>query len=67
MILEYRELILSYLIFGLVFTMFYDWVLSRVDDTELHFNNFERVLMILLWPVFFTITIINLIKYIKNQ
>jgi hypothetical protein len=67
MILEYREEILLYLIFGLVFTMFYDWVLSRVDDTELHFNNFERVLMILLWPVFFTITIINLIKYIKNQ
>ena len=67
MILEYREVILSYLIFGLVFTMFYDWILSKVDDTELHFNNFERVLMILLWPIFFTITIINLIKYIKNQ
>ena len=67
MILEYREAILLYLIFGLVFTMFYDWVLSKVEDTDLHFNNFERVLMILVWPIFFTITIINLIKYIKNQ
>jgi hypothetical protein len=56
-----------YFIFGLAFTMFYDWVLSKVEDTDLHFNNFERVLMILVWPIFFTITIINLIKYIKNQ
>ena len=56
-----------YFIIGLVFTMFYDWILSKVDDEEVQFNNFERVLMTIVWPVFFTITIINLIKYLRNQ
>lgn len=56
-----------YLIFGLGFTMFYDWILSRVDDEEVQFNNFERVLMTIVWPIFFTITIINLIKYFRER
>ena len=56
-----------YFIFGLLFTMFYDWILSKVDDEEVQFNNFERVLMVFVWPIFFTITIINLIKYIREQ
>jgi hypothetical protein len=56
-----------YFIFGLAFTMFYDWILSKVDDEEVQFNNFERVLMVIVWPIFFTITVINLIKYIREQ
>lgn len=67
MILEYLRMGLPYLIFGLGFTMFYDWILSRVDDDEVQFTNFERVLMVLLWPIFATITIINVIRYIRNQ
>ena len=59
--------ILTYLLIGVVFTIIYDWLLSQLEDTELHFNNFERVLMIFVWPVFFTITIINIIKFIREK
>ena len=62
MIAQYGQEILIYLVFGFGFTMFYDWLLSRGGDDELQFNNFERILMVIMWPIFFTITIINLIK-----
>jgi hypothetical protein len=67
MILQYGQEILVYLVLGFGFTMFYDWLLSRGGDDELQFNNFERVLMVIMWPIFFTITIINLIKYLNEQ
>jgi len=67
MIAQYGQEILIYLVFGFGFTMFYDWLLSRGGDDELQFNNFERILMVIMWPIFFTITIINLIKYLNEE
>jgi uncharacterized membrane protein YraQ (UPF0718 family) len=68
MILEYLKIFMPYLIIGLVIAMIYDYLLSKLDDEELHFNNFERIIMILLWPIFVLFSIIAFIKqFNKNE
>ena len=68
MIVEYLNIFMPYLIIGLVIVMIYDYLLSKLEDTELHFNNFERIIMILFWPIFVLFSIISFIKqFNKNE
>ena len=68
MILEYLKIFMPYLITGLVIAMIYDYLLSKLEDEELHFNNFERIIMILFWPIFLLFSIIAFIKqFNKNE
>ena len=68
MIVEYLNIFMPYLIIGLVIVMIYDYFLSKLEDTELHFNNFERIIMILFWPIFVLFSIISFIKqFNKNE
>lgn len=68
MILEYLNIFMPYLILGLVIAMIYDYLLSKLENEELHFNNFERIIMILFWPIFVLFSIIAFIKqFNKNE
>ena len=68
MIVEYLNIFMPYLIIGLVIVMIYDYLLPKLEDTELHFNNFERIIMILFWPIFVLFSIISFIKqFNKNE
>ena len=67
MIIEYLYMGMPYFIIGFVFTIIYDWLLSKLEDTELHFTNIERILMVIIWPIFLTITIINVIKFLRRK
>ena len=68
MIVEYLNIFMPYLIIGLVIVMIYDYLLSKLEHTELHFNNFERIIMILFWPIFVLFSIISFIKqFNKNE
>jgi hypothetical protein len=58
---------INYIIFGIIFTMIYDWLLSRLDDKSLRFNNIERVLMVFTWPFMLLVTIINIIRYLNKK
>ena len=58
---------INYIIFGIIFTMVYDWLLSRLDDKSLRFNNIERVLMVLSWPFMLLVTIINIVKHLNKK
>ena len=44
------KLFVTYLLIGAIFTLIMDW-LSNHWDTENKFNNFERIIVILIWPV----------------
>ena len=68
MIVEYLNIFMPYLIIGLVIVMIYDYLLSKLEDTELHFNNFERIIIIFFWPIFVLFSIISFIKqFNKNE
>lgn len=68
MILDNLRIFIPYLIIGLSVVMIYDYILSKIDDKELHFNNLERIIMILFWPIFILFSIIAFIKQInKNE
>lgn len=68
MIVEYLNIFMPYLIIGLVIAMIYDYILSKLEDVELHFNNFERIIIIFLWPIFVLFSIIAFIKqFNKNE
>jgi len=63
----YIRYVLNYIICGIIFTMIYDWLLSRLEDKSVRFNNLERVLMVILWPFMLLITIINVVKHLKRR
>ena len=67
MIVEYLNIFMPYLIIGLVIVMIYDYFLSKLEDAELHFNNFERIIMILFWPIFVLFSIISFIKQFNKN
>ena len=53
------QLISFYIIFGLVFTAAVDFLLSKTQDEEIQFKNIERLLSIVLWPIYLFIFILN--------
>lgn len=57
--------IINYLIIGVILTVIYDFIQKFVvNNDELHFTNWERVLLILGWPI---IMIVSIIKTFKND
>lgn len=68
MILHNLSIFIPYLLIGLSVSMIYDYILSKIDDEELYFNNLERIVMIIFWPIFILFSIIAFIKRInKNE
>jgi hypothetical protein len=59
--------IVIYLMIGLGVTMLLDYLSSKNEDTDLHFNNSERVVVILFWPLAFGSFIFNFIKHFFSK
>tara|TARA_R110002153_G_scaffold174119_2_gene327277 strand:+ start:369 stop:563 length:195 start_codon:yes stop_codon:yes gene_type:complete len=53
------QIISIYLFVGLVFTAAVDFLISKTGDEEIQFKNIERLLSIVLWPVYLFIFILN--------
>lgn len=57
---------LWYLLIGTLLTAFYDWLQQQiVKRDELIFTNWERILLIIGWPIIITLSIIK--KNKKND
>ena len=60
---EFIQKGLTYVIFGIIFTMIWDFVLQKVskdeNDNELNLRNGERIVSVLIWPVLLLMLIIN--------
>jgi hypothetical protein len=54
---------LWYILIGTVLTAFYDWLQhSVVKNEDLVFTNWERVLLIIGWPIIFLVSLIKTLK-----
>lgn len=60
------KLFVTYLLIGAIFTLIMDW-LSNYWNTEDKFNNFERVVVILIWPVSLFIFLREFFREIKKK
>jgi len=60
------KLFVTYLLIGAIFTLIMDW-LSNHWNTEDKFNNFERIIVILIWPVSLFIFLREFIREIKKK
>lgn len=40
-----------YLFIGTLVSVFFDWVLSKIPEKELKFTNWERLLILFIWPL----------------
>ena len=56
---------LIYLILGTLFIGFIDVLASVNPNTDTRFNNWERIMAILLWPIMFVIFVYNMLKNIR--
>ena len=52
---------------GVAVTAMLDYFSSKNEDTDLHFNNMERVVVVLFWPLAFGSFIISFIKNILGK
>ena len=60
------KLFVTYLLIGAIFTLIMDW-LSNQWDTENKFNNFERIVGILIWPISLFIFLREFIKEMNKK
>lgn len=56
-----------YALFGVLVTMFSDFLMKLTEKEELQFNNWERVFLILIWPAVVLFYIITLIRNLSNK
>jgi Na+/proline symporter len=42
---------ITYLFIGALVSVFFDWVLSKIPKKELKFTNWERLLILFIWPM----------------
>lgn len=58
--------ILTYFLIGSLFTLGLD-ILAQKLETQSRFNTFERVFVIMLWPIMMVMFIYEFIKNINNR
>jgi hypothetical protein len=58
--------ILTYLMVGIVFIALYDYICIKLE-TELRFNNRERVVVALLWPIGLMMFIWSFVQVFFNK
>lgn len=56
---------LIYLILGALFIGFIDVLASANPNMDTQFNNWERIIAILLWPIMLIIFVYNMFKNIR--
>ena len=59
MIMHWYSWVSIYALIGVVFTASLDHILTRANDEEIEFTNIERILCIVLWPIYLLIFIFN--------
>ena len=59
MIMHWYSWFSIYALIGGVFTASLDHILARSNDEEIEFTNIERILCIVLWPIYLLIFIFN--------
>jgi hypothetical protein len=55
---------IKYLLIGMGVTLLFDWAMKQLDVDELQFTNWERLFIILIWPV---AVIFALYGFFKNK
>jgi len=59
--------ITAYLIGGILFNAFYDWIVTRIKEEHLRFTVIERILVLIIWPVPAILFIGGVIKGLIND
>ena len=54
--------VVVYFSIGVALNFLYDSIISRIRREDLRFTNRERIYLLLLWPLFATMWITNLLK-----
>ena len=58
--------ILTYLMIGVAFIFLYDYICTKLE-TELRFNNRERVIVALLWPIGLMMFVWSFVQVLLNH
>ena len=58
--------ILTYLMVGIAFIALYDYICTKLE-TELRFNNRERIIVALLWPIGLIMFIWSFVQVFFNK
>ena len=64
--MEWFSTLMNYLLLGVVFNAAYDFAITHIKREELRFTIVERVVFVIVWPVYVVFMIINFIKTITN-
>lgn len=56
-----------YVLCGILTSIFFDWVMDKIDIPELRFTNSERVIIILIWPFAIFWAIYSFLKNKNNN
>lgn len=64
--MEWFSTLMNYLLLGVIFNAAYDFAITRIKREELRFTIVERIVFVIIWPVYVMFMIINFIKTIIN-